>query len=95
VAQLDGARGRRRGPVAGLARGVLDLVGGHHQLHAVGDALGGAHIRRDVPRFVAMMAAGVLDAEPLIGGRFGLDEAGAALAAAQDRELITGILLPG
>ena len=56
---------------------------------------GGAHIRRDVPRFAALMAAGALDAEPLIGRRFGLDEANDALAAALDRELITGVIVPG
>jgi Zn-dependent alcohol dehydrogenase len=55
---------------------------------------GGAHIRRDIPRFAAMMAAGVLDPEPLIGRRFALDEANDALAAALDRELITGVILP-
>jgi S-(hydroxymethyl)glutathione dehydrogenase/alcohol dehydrogenase len=56
---------------------------------------GGAHIRRDIPRFAAMMASGLLDAEPLISRRFGLDEVNAALAAAAEREVITGILLPG
>jgi S-(hydroxymethyl)glutathione dehydrogenase/alcohol dehydrogenase len=56
---------------------------------------GGAHIRRDIPRFAAMMAAGVLDAEPLISRRFGLGEANEALAAALAREVITGVLLPG
>jgi S-(hydroxymethyl)glutathione dehydrogenase / alcohol dehydrogenase len=56
---------------------------------------GGAHIRRDIPRFAAMMASGLLDAKPLISRRFGLDQANDALAAAIDREVITGILLPG
>ena len=55
---------------------------------------GGAHIRRDVPRFAAMMAGGLLDAEPLIGRRFGLDEADDALAAAATREIVTGVILP-
>jgi S-(hydroxymethyl)glutathione dehydrogenase/alcohol dehydrogenase len=55
---------------------------------------GGAHIRRDIPRFATMMAAGLLDAEPLISRRFGLDEANAALTAALDRELVTGVLVP-
>jgi S-(hydroxymethyl)glutathione dehydrogenase / alcohol dehydrogenase len=55
---------------------------------------GGAHIRRDVPRFAAMMAAGLLHAEPLIGRRFGLDEADDALAAAATREIVTGVILP-
>jgi S-(hydroxymethyl)glutathione dehydrogenase / alcohol dehydrogenase len=56
---------------------------------------GGAHIRRDIPRFAAMMADGRLDPEPLIGRRFALDEANDALAAALDREHITGVILPG
>jgi S-(hydroxymethyl)glutathione dehydrogenase / alcohol dehydrogenase len=56
---------------------------------------GGAHIRRDIPRFAAMMAAGVLTAAPLIDRRFGLEEANDALAAALDRELITGVIVPG
>ena len=55
---------------------------------------GGAHIRRDIPRFAAMMSAGLLDAEPLIGRRFGLEEANHALAAALDRRLVTGVILP-
>ena len=55
---------------------------------------GGAHIRRDVPRFAAMMAGGLLDAEPLIGRRFGLDEADDALAAAATREIVTGVIVP-
>jgi S-(hydroxymethyl)glutathione dehydrogenase/alcohol dehydrogenase len=55
---------------------------------------GGAHIRRDIPRFAAMMAAGVLDPEPLVERRFTLDEANEALAAALDRGLITGVIAP-
>jgi S-(hydroxymethyl)glutathione dehydrogenase/alcohol dehydrogenase len=56
---------------------------------------GGAHIRRDIPRFAAMLAGGELDAAPLISRRFGLDQADEALAAALGRKLITGVLLPG
>jgi Zn-dependent alcohol dehydrogenase len=56
---------------------------------------GGAHIRRDIPRFAAMMASGLLDAAPLVSRRFALDEVNEALAAALDRALITGVLLPG
>jgi threonine dehydrogenase-like Zn-dependent dehydrogenase len=41
-----------------------------------------------------MMAAGVLDAEPLVSRRFGLDEVNEALAAALDRDLITGVIVP-
>jgi S-(hydroxymethyl)glutathione dehydrogenase / alcohol dehydrogenase len=55
---------------------------------------GGAHIRRDIPRFAGMMAAGLLDAEPLVSRRFALDQANEALDAAFARELITGVILP-
>jgi S-(hydroxymethyl)glutathione dehydrogenase/alcohol dehydrogenase len=55
---------------------------------------GGAHIRRDIPRFAQMMAAGLLDAEPLVSRRFTLDQANEALEAALARELITGVILP-
>jgi S-(hydroxymethyl)glutathione dehydrogenase/alcohol dehydrogenase len=56
---------------------------------------GGAHIRRDIPRFAALMAAGTLDAEPLVERRLSLEEADEALAAALRRELITGVIVPG
>jgi S-(hydroxymethyl)glutathione dehydrogenase / alcohol dehydrogenase len=56
---------------------------------------GGAHIRRDIPRFASMMAAGLLDPEPLVERRFGLDQANEALAASLDREVITAVILPG
>jgi S-(hydroxymethyl)glutathione dehydrogenase/alcohol dehydrogenase len=56
---------------------------------------GGAHIRRDIPRFAAMMAAGLLDPAPLMGRRFALEDANAALNAALERELITGVIVPG
>jgi Zn-dependent alcohol dehydrogenase len=55
---------------------------------------GGAHIRRDIPRFAGMMAAGLLDAEPLVSRRYALDQANEALDAAFARELITGVILP-
>jgi S-(hydroxymethyl)glutathione dehydrogenase / alcohol dehydrogenase len=55
---------------------------------------GGAHIRRDIPRFAAMMEAGLLDPEPLVSRRFALEECNEALAAALERELITGVILP-
>ena len=55
---------------------------------------GGAHIRRDIPRFAAMMAAGLLDPAPLVGRRFALDEADEALAAALQREIVTGVIVP-
>jgi S-(hydroxymethyl)glutathione dehydrogenase/alcohol dehydrogenase len=55
---------------------------------------GGARIRRDVPRFAAMMEAGLLDADPLISRRFTLDKANQALAAAATREVVPGVIVP-
>jgi S-(hydroxymethyl)glutathione dehydrogenase/alcohol dehydrogenase len=55
---------------------------------------GGAHIRRDIPRFARMLETGQLDAEPLVSRRFDLDEANEALAAAYERSLVTGVIVP-
>ena len=55
---------------------------------------GGAHIRRDIPRFARMLEAGLLDAEPLVSRRFALEEVNEALAAALSRELITAVIVP-
>jgi hypothetical protein len=40
------------------------------------------------------MAAGILDADPLISRPFGLEAANDALAAALDRAVVTGVPLP-
>jgi S-(hydroxymethyl)glutathione dehydrogenase / alcohol dehydrogenase len=55
---------------------------------------GGAHIRRDIPRFAGMLEAGLLDAVPLVSRRFALEEVNEALAAASRRELITAVIVP-
>ena len=55
---------------------------------------GGAHIRRDIPRFARMLEAGLLDAEPLVSRRFALEQVNEALAAALSRELITAVIVP-
>ena len=55
---------------------------------------GGAHIRRDIPRFAGMLEAGLLDAAPLVSRRFALEEVNEALAAASRRELITAVIVP-
>jgi S-(hydroxymethyl)glutathione dehydrogenase/alcohol dehydrogenase len=55
---------------------------------------GGAHIRRDIPRFAGLLEAGLLDAEPLVSRRFALEEVNEALAAASRRELITAVIVP-
>jgi S-(hydroxymethyl)glutathione dehydrogenase/alcohol dehydrogenase len=56
---------------------------------------GGAHIRRDIPRFAGMLEAGLLDAAPPVSRRFALEEVNEALAAASRRELITAVIVPG
>ncbi|HEX6618373.1 MAG TPA: zinc-binding dehydrogenase [Solirubrobacteraceae bacterium] len=55
---------------------------------------GGAHIRRDIPRFAGMLEAGLLDPEPLFSRRFALEQVNEALAAASSRELITAVIVP-
>jgi Zn-dependent alcohol dehydrogenase len=55
---------------------------------------GGAHIRRDIPRFAGMLEAGLLDAEPLVSRRFALEDVNEALAAALRRDLITAVIVP-
>jgi S-(hydroxymethyl)glutathione dehydrogenase / alcohol dehydrogenase len=59
-----------------------------------GCQFGGAHIRRDIPRFARMLETGQLDPAPLVSRRFALDEANAALAAAYERSLITAVIVP-
>ena len=56
---------------------------------------GGAHIRRDIPRF-ARNARGRAARRrvPLISRRFALEEVNGALAAALGRELITAVIVP-
>jgi S-(hydroxymethyl)glutathione dehydrogenase/alcohol dehydrogenase len=55
---------------------------------------GGATIRRDIPRFAQMMADGVVDARPIVSRTFALDEINDAFAAADAREVLTGVVLP-
>ena len=55
---------------------------------------GGAHIRRDIPRFAGMLEAGLLDAVPLVSRRFALEEVNEALTAASRHELITAVIVP-
>ena len=71
VAQLDRARGRRRrlAGAGAVARDVLDLVGGHDELHAIGDAL-----HRHVGEAVAVAAlVGLVEALDQRGHRLGGD----------------------
>ena len=65
---------------------------GARKIH--GCQYGGAHIRRDIPRFARMMETGLVDPRAIIGRRFSLDEVNDAFAAAENREVLTGIVVP-
>jgi S-(hydroxymethyl)glutathione dehydrogenase/alcohol dehydrogenase len=53
---------------------------------------GGATIRRDIPRFAAMMDARIVDAAPIVSRTYALDEINDAFAAAAAREVLTGVV---
>ncbi|HLW95736.1 MAG TPA: zinc-binding dehydrogenase [Solirubrobacteraceae bacterium] len=55
---------------------------------------GGATIRRDIPRFAAMMDAGIVDAAPIVSRTYELEEINDAFAAASAREVLTGVVRP-
>jgi Zn-dependent alcohol dehydrogenase len=55
---------------------------------------GGSHIRRDVPRFEAMLERGEIDPVPIVSRRYGLEEINDAVAAARAREVLTGVIVP-
>jgi S-(hydroxymethyl)glutathione dehydrogenase/alcohol dehydrogenase len=54
---------------------------------------GGGHLYRDVPRFAAMLAAGLVDPRPIVSRTFPLDEINQAVGAARDRTVVTGVVL--
>jgi S-(hydroxymethyl)glutathione dehydrogenase/alcohol dehydrogenase len=56
---------------------------------------GGATIRRDIPRFARMLEEGVVDARPIVSRTYGLDEINEAFRAADAREVLTGVIVPG
>ena len=56
---------------------------------------GGSHIRRDVPRFAAMLERGEIDPLPIVSRLYGLDEINDAVGAARAREVLTGVIVPG
>jgi S-(hydroxymethyl)glutathione dehydrogenase/alcohol dehydrogenase len=53
---------------------------------------GGATIRRDIPRFAAMMDSGIVDAAPIVSRTFELERINDAFAAATRREVLTGVV---
>jgi Zn-dependent alcohol dehydrogenase len=56
---------------------------------------GGGHVRRDVPRFAALLESGAVDATPIVSRHFALDEINDAIAAAQAKEVLTGVIRLG
>jgi S-(hydroxymethyl)glutathione dehydrogenase / alcohol dehydrogenase len=72
---------------------ALEFGPGARRIH--GCQYGGAHIRRDIPRFVGMLESGLIDAEPMISKRFSLDEISDAFSAVENRELIGAVITYG
>jgi S-(hydroxymethyl)glutathione dehydrogenase/alcohol dehydrogenase len=58
----------------------------------LGCQYGGATIRRDIPRFAAMMDSKIVDAAPIVSRIYSLDEINDAFAAAAAREVLTGVV---
>jgi Zn-dependent alcohol dehydrogenase len=69
---------------------ALEFGPGARRIH--GCQYGGAHIRRDIPRFLAMLESGQLDAAPLIDARFPLERIGEAFQAVENREVIGAVI---
>ena len=61
----------------------------------LGCQYGGATIRRDVPRFAGLMEAGLVDPAPIVDRRFAFEEINDAFAAAEAREVLTGVVVTG
>jgi S-(hydroxymethyl)glutathione dehydrogenase/alcohol dehydrogenase len=71
---------------------AVEYAVGARQIH--GCQYGGAHIRRDIPRFLRLMETGQVDPDPIVNRRFSLDEVNDAFAAAEAREVLTGVVVP-
>ena len=71
---------------------AIEFSVGSRRIH--GCQYGGARIRRDIPRFVRMLEQGLVDAGPIVGRRFTLDEVNDAFRAAENREVLTGVVVP-
>ena len=54
---------------------------------------GRSRMRRDIPRFVKMMEDGVVDAGPIITGRYSLDDINETLAASNSRADLSGVIV--
>jgi S-(hydroxymethyl)glutathione dehydrogenase/alcohol dehydrogenase len=72
---------------------ALEFGPGARRIH--GCQYGGAHIRRDIPRFAGMLEAGLVDAGPLVSKRFPLECINDAFRAVEDREVIGAVITYG
>lgn len=61
----------------------------------LGSQYGGATIRRDIPRFAALMDSGAVDAAAIVSRTYTLNEINDAFAAAEAREVLSGVIVPG
>jgi S-(hydroxymethyl)glutathione dehydrogenase/alcohol dehydrogenase len=55
---------------------------------------GNCRMRRDLPRFIAMIEDGVVTPEPIITRRYALDEINEALSASADKRDLSGVIVP-
>jgi S-(hydroxymethyl)glutathione dehydrogenase/alcohol dehydrogenase len=54
---------------------------------------GRCRMRRDIPRFVAMLEQGLVEAEPIVTSRYPLDEINETLEASLERRDLSGVLV--
>jgi S-(hydroxymethyl)glutathione dehydrogenase/alcohol dehydrogenase len=71
---------------------AIEFSIGSRRIH--GCQYGGARIRKDIPRFAQMMERGLIDPRPIVSRTFSLDEVNEALRAAEEREVLTGVVFP-
>jgi S-(hydroxymethyl)glutathione dehydrogenase / alcohol dehydrogenase len=57
--------------------------------------MGGAQIRRDIPRLVALYEQGRLKLDELISGRFWLEQVNQAIASARSGEALRNVIVFG
>ncbi|OZM81344.1 zinc-binding dehydrogenase [Pseudonocardia sp. MH-G8] len=55
---------------------------------------GNVDLQRDLPRYARVLESGLLDPVAMVERTYPLPDAGSALAAAEDREVLTAVLLP-
>jgi S-(hydroxymethyl)glutathione dehydrogenase/alcohol dehydrogenase len=79
-------------PDATVSLPAIEFAVGSRRIH--GCQYGGARIRKDIPRFAAMLERGLVDAGPIVSRRFSLDEVNEAFRAAENREVLTGVIVP-